>query len=89
MRPSGQTGYRCRALHKLWTFYTAPGFSTELLHLYVAEGLTPGDAQPEADETIDVRVFDVEEAWSMIERDEIPDAKTQATIHAMTAAKPM
>ena len=75
-----ETGYRCRELRKLWTFYTAPGFSTELLHLYVAEGLTPGDAQPEADETIDVRVFDVEEAWSMIERDEIPDAKTQVSV---------
>jgi ADP-ribose pyrophosphatase len=75
-----ETGYRCASLKKLWTFYTAPGFCSELLHLYLAEGLTPGDAQPEADEVLDVRVFDVREAWAMIERDDIPDAKTQIAV---------
>ena len=75
-----ETGYRCTSMRKLWTFYTAPGFCSELLHLFVAEGLTPGTAQPEADEQIEVRVFGVEEVWSMIERDEIPDAKTQVAV---------
>jgi ADP-ribose pyrophosphatase len=75
-----ETGYRCATMRKLWTFYTAPGFCTELLHLYLAEGLTPGEAQPEADEVLSTHVFDVEEVWAMIERGEIPDAKTQVAV---------
>jgi ADP-ribose diphosphatase len=75
-----ETGYRCASLRKLWTFFTAPGFCSELLHLYVAEGLTPGRPQPEADEDITVKVFAIEDAWKMIERDEIPDAKTQIAV---------
>jgi ADP-ribose pyrophosphatase len=75
-----ETGYRCGSLKKLWTFYTAPGFCSELLHLFVAQDLTPGDPEPEADEVLHVRMFDLEEAWRMIERDEIPDAKTQIAV---------
>lgn len=75
-----ETGYRCASMRKLWTFYTAPGFCGELLHLYVAEGLTPGTPQPEEDESLEVRTFALEEAWSMVLRGEIPDAKTQIAL---------
>lgn len=75
-----ETGYRCSSIRKLWTFYTAPGFCSELLHLYVAEGLTAGAPHPEADEVLRVKVFDVADAWSMVERNEIPDAKTQIAL---------
>lgn len=75
-----ETGYRCASIKKLWTFYTAPGFCSELLHLYLAEGLTAGEAQPEADEILQPRLFDIDEAWAMIERDEIPDGKTQIAV---------
>ena len=75
-----ETGYRCSSIKKLWTFYPAPGFCSELLHLYLAEGLTAGEAQPDADEVLHARLFDIHEAWAMIERDEIPDAKTQIAV---------
>ena len=75
-----ETGYRCASLRKLWSFYTAPGFCSELLHIFVAEGLSAGTPEPEADEEIETRVFPLEEAWSMIERDELPDAKTQVAV---------
>ena len=75
-----ETGYRCERVRKLWSFYTAPGFCSELLHLYVAEGLTAGVAQPEDNEAIDVEVIAVKDAWAMVERDEIPDAKTQIAV---------
>ncbi|MBV8171719.1 MAG: NUDIX hydrolase, partial [Candidatus Eremiobacteraeota bacterium] len=75
-----ETGYRCSRLRRLWSFYTAPGFCSELLHLFVAEGLTAGQAQPEQNESIDVEIMDVEKAWAMVERDEIPDAKTQIAL---------
>jgi len=75
-----ETGYRAQRLRRLWSFFTAPGFCTERLHLFVAEGLTPGEQAQEADESIEVRSFDVEEAWRMVVADEIPDAKTQIAL---------
>lgn len=75
-----ETGYRAQRLRKLWSFYTAPGFCTERLHLFVAEGLTPGAQATEEDESIVVRTFEVEEAWRLVVADEIPDAKTQIAL---------
>ncbi len=75
-----ETGYRAQRLRQLWTFYTAPGFCTELLHLFVAEGLTAGKPSPEESEQIEVRTFDVDEAWQLVTRGELPDAKTQIAL---------
>lgn len=75
-----ETGYRAAILRKLWSFFTAPGFCTERLHLFVAEGLTAGKATPEPSEQIEVRIFDVREAWQMVCDDELPDAKTQIAL---------
>jgi ADP-ribose pyrophosphatase len=75
-----ETGYRARRLRRVWSFFTAPGFCTERLHLFIAEGLTPGPQSPEEDESIEVRTFDVDEAWQMVVTDELPDAKTQIAL---------
>ncbi len=75
-----ETGYRAQRLRKLWSFYTAPGFCTELLHLFVAEGLSVGEPSPEESEQIEVRSFDVAEAWRLVTADELPDAKTQIAL---------
>jgi ADP-ribose pyrophosphatase len=75
-----ETGYRCERLRRLWSFFTAPGFCSELLHLFVAEDLTAGQPQPEGNESIEVEIMRVGDAWAMVERDEIPDAKTQIAL---------
>jgi ADP-ribose pyrophosphatase len=75
-----ETGYRAQRLRKLWSFFTAPGFSTERMHLFVAEGLTPGTQAPEEDESIELRTFSVDEAWRMAASDKLPDAKTQIAL---------
>jgi len=75
-----ETGYRCAGVTKRWSFYPAPGFCSEFLHLYVAHGLQPGTPQPERDEDIAVEVTRVDDAWKMIERGEIIDAKTQIAL---------
>jgi len=75
-----ETGYRCARLHKLWTFYTAPGFCSELLHLFLAENISAGASAPEASESFEVRSFDVEEAWRMVIADDLPDGKTQIAL---------
>jgi len=70
-----ETGYRAERLTFLWSIYTTPGFCEERIHFFVADGLTPGEAAPEEDEAFDVREWRVEDAWKMVERDELRAAE--------------
>ena len=74
-----ETGYHAATWRKLGSFYTAPGFATELMHLYLATDLTPipGYAGPEPDERLELRRIQVAEAVRMAETDEIHDAKSK------------
>jgi ADP-ribose pyrophosphatase len=87
-----ETGYRAESLRFLWSIYTTPGFCTERIHFFVAEGLTVGEAEPEDDEDFELRVWPIEEAWQLAERDELRDAKTQIALawarSQITAAAP-
>ncbi len=75
-----ETGYRADSLRFLWSIYTTPGFCDERIHFFVAEGLAPGVAEPEADEEFELRVWPVEEAWKLVEADQLRDAKTQIAL---------
>jgi len=58
--------------------YSSPGFCTELLHLYLAEGLTPAQGQPDEDEAITVERLPLAEARARVADGTIRDAKTIA-----------
>jgi ADP-ribose pyrophosphatase len=76
-----ETGYTAKKIRRLWSAYSAPGFCTELLHFYSAEDLTLGERAPdEGEEDMQVRTFTLDEAWTMIERDALRDAKSQVAI---------
>jgi len=75
-----ETGYRAERWRALWTMYSTPGFCEERIHFFVAEGLSAGEAAPEDDESFELRVWDVEEAWQLVERDELRDSKTQIAL---------
>ncbi len=75
-----ETGYRADALRFLWSMYSTPGFCEERIHFFVADGLVAGQAQPEEDEEFEMRVWGIEEAWALVERDELRDAKTQIAL---------
>jgi ADP-ribose pyrophosphatase len=75
-----ETGYTAESLRFLWSMYTTPGFCEERIHFFAAEGLTPGEAQPEDDESFELRVWPLDEAWALVERDELRDAKTQIAL---------
>ena len=75
-----ETGYIAREIILLGSFFSAPGFSTELLFCYLTVGLTAGDATPEEDEGITLLSFPLAELPAMIARGEIRDAKTIAAI---------
>lgn len=72
-----ETGYRARTLRHLLSFYMAPGYSTEFLHLYLAEELTPGEQSFDEGENIDeVAWVPLDQAHRMVQRGEIIDAKS-------------
>ena len=75
-----ETGYRAETLRFIFSMYTTPGFCNERIHLFMAEGLTQGEAEPEDDERFEIRTWNVEEAWRLVERDELRDAKTQIAL---------
>jgi len=55
---------------------TSPGFSTEVLHVYIAKGLHYGNAHPDDDEFLNVEKYHLSELLNMVKRNEIKDAKT-------------
>ncbi|RPI75472.1 MAG: NUDIX hydrolase [Ignavibacteriales bacterium] len=72
-----ETGYVAEHIIKLGTICTAPGFCSELLHLYLASELTPGNLRrEEGEEGIEVFEFSVKEIEDRIRSGEIYDAKS-------------
>jgi NTP pyrophosphohydrolases including oxidative damage repair enzymes len=74
-----ETGSRAGTWRYLGGFYTAPGFTSELMHLYLATDLTSsheGGLQPDEDERLELRPIPFAEAVAMAERGEIRDAKS-------------
>lgn len=78
-----ETGYRAERLTPLFTMYTTPGFTDERIHLFVATGLTAGDAAREADEFLELVPMPLSRALDLIKDGAIQDAKTAlALLHA-------
>jgi ADP-ribose pyrophosphatase len=73
-----ETGHRARTWRKLGSFWSAPGFTNELMHLYLAQDLAPAADYlgPQPDEHLDVVRLPWREAVEMCEGGEIVDAKT-------------
>lgn len=71
-----ETGYRAKKWTKLAEFYPSPGFLTEKMTIYLATGLTAGEARPMDDERIATRWFSAKEIDEMIRSGKIMDAKT-------------
>lgn len=74
-----ETGSRAGTWRYLGGFYTAPGFTSELMHLYLATDLTSahvGGLTPDEDERLELRQIPFDDAVGMAERGEIQDAKS-------------
>ena len=73
-----ETGFRAATWRLLGRFYSAPGFSSELVFLYLATDLSPiADYKgPEADERLDVLRIPWRHAVARAEAGEIEDAKS-------------
>jgi ADP-ribose pyrophosphatase len=75
-----ETGYRARRWKPLVTYYASPGFLGESMMVFLAEGLVAGDAHPEEDERIELRLVKLSEVLKMIEKGSILDGKTLTSV---------
>ena len=71
-----ETGCTADHIEALTTILTTPGFTDEVIHVFMATGLTLGQHDREADEFVEVVIMRLSEALERISDGEITDAKT-------------
>jgi ADP-ribose pyrophosphatase len=71
-----ETGRRAGHLEHLLTFFTTPGFTDEIIHIYLATELIPGVQNLEHDEVLEVVEMPLEHALQRIADGTIRDGKT-------------
>jgi ADP-ribose pyrophosphatase len=78
-----ETGYRADSMERIGGFWSAPGFSTEYLTLYLATGLRAADEgrlSPDEDENLKLSRLPWRDAVAAVEGGVIEDAKSIAGI---------
>jgi len=71
-----EIGYKPGKLTLMFRSYLAPGYSSEMLHTYLAEELSPVSLECDHDEFLEVVEVRLPHAVDMIASGEIKDAKT-------------
>ena len=75
-----ETGARARELISLGDFYPACAYSSEVIEMFLARGITLGEQELDEDEFLNVFTMPLEELVQEILAGKIPDAKTQAAV---------
>jgi ADP-ribose pyrophosphatase len=75
-----ETGFRAKKWTKLTRYFASPGFLGEWMQVFLAEGLTPGEAQPEPDERLEIFLVPISEVLRLIDAGEIRDGKTLVSV---------
>jgi ADP-ribose pyrophosphatase len=75
-----EIGYTAGQLEHLTSIYLAPGYSTELIHVFLATKLSPASEKADEDEFIEPVAMSLEEALSQIHEGKIQDAKTATAL---------
>ena len=70
-----ETGYSANSMKLIHKYYPTPGFSNQLVFIYLAKDLIPGEKQLEEDEFLEVYEVDLETAYKMVYENEICDSK--------------
>lgn len=71
-----ETGYSAKTWEPLGHLYPTPGYTNEVLYLYLARNLTKGEQQLGESEDIQVHWIPLSSVEEMIDNGEINDAKT-------------
>ena len=71
-----ETGFVAGQIKKVTAIYTTPGFSNEIIHLYLAKDLKKAQQQLDDDEFINVEYYSPKEIKQLIREGVICDAKS-------------
>lgn len=71
-----ETGYTAGKIKKVLSAYTTPGYSTEVIHYFVATDLEHGSQKFDEDENIEIFLLSIDEAKKQIREGKIRDNKT-------------
>ena len=85
-----ETGATPKRMTNLGKLLVSPGCYSEVLHLYLAEGLTFGEQNPDEDEFLELYRTPFSDMLARVMRGEIEDAKTVCGIlkvHALRTAQ--
>jgi ADP-ribose pyrophosphatase len=75
-----ETGFKAKRWRKVIRYFASPGFLGEFMQVFLAEGLTLGDAQPEYDEQIEIEMMPLSRLLKMIDEGKIHDGKTLISV---------
>lgn len=75
-----EIGMSARSWTHLGGFYMTPGYATEYMHCYLAQGLYPDPLDPDVDEFINLSRLSLTEVSQMIGQQIINDSKTLAVM---------
>ena len=75
-----ETGYAAGKITLLGKIYPVPGYSTEKIFIYKAEGLKKTEKVAEKDEVIESRVYTKAQIRQLFKQKKIVDAKTIAAL---------
>ncbi len=82
-----ETGYVAAEWAYAGEIHNAAAYSTESIWLWLARGLQPGPARPDAGEFVETVLMSVEELAALADRGELPDVKTQLALHWLLRAQ--
>ena len=75
-----EIGGTAQSLERVSQFYTMPGASDEIAHIYLARGVTLGEPKHEPTEIMETHVFPVEDVVAMIHSGEIGDGPSALAV---------
>jgi ADP-ribose pyrophosphatase len=71
-----ETGYSAKSCRQILSFYPTPGYSNEIIYLFLASKLIKKKMHPDSDEFLQPTSLTLKEAIKLIREGKIKDAKT-------------
>ncbi|MCU9810423.1 NUDIX hydrolase [Paraclostridium sp. AKS81] len=71
-----ETGYSANNMKLIHKFYTSSGFSNQKIYVYLATDLEKGECCLDEDEFLELHEINLNDAYEMINKNDIEDAKT-------------
>ncbi len=83
-----EVGYEAGSIEELVTIHTSPGYSDEVLHIFLARNLRFVGSRPERYEVIEPVIIDPEEALRRLMTSKVADSKTLIALLIYLSEKP-